>query len=157
MEKEVLEAWITSTLVSRGDTHLFLVEMEWKPSKKRLDIFIDHDHKLTLASCKDISRYLEKKLDEAGIIGEEYHLTVSSPGLNRPLRLRRQYNKNVGRVVRMRLIEGGEKIGRLVKVSESQCWLAPEIKQKKHKRAAYGDPVTIPFSVIKETFVEVRF
>ena len=74
----------------------FLVEVNLK-GNNRLEVYIDRDEGLSISICKKISRYLEETLDSQLWLGEKYTLEVSSPGVDRPLKLRRQYIKNVGR------------------------------------------------------------
>ena len=70
----------------------FLIEIKLHKHNK-LDIFLDSDTGITFQKCQRISRYLESYIDEGGWLGEKYVIEVSSPGLTRPLKLRRQYFK----------------------------------------------------------------
>jgi ribosome maturation factor RimP len=47
--------------------------------------------------CAQVSRYVGFKLEEENVIEEAYNLEVSSPGIDTPLMLVRQYTKNIGR------------------------------------------------------------
>ena len=68
----------------------FLVETKFHGNNK-LEVFIDCDNGLTFEKCQKISRYLESFIDEKQWLGEKYVLDVSSPGIGRPLILKRQY------------------------------------------------------------------
>ena len=65
-------------------------------------------------------------IDEHGVLGSKYTLEVSSPGLYRPLKFKRQFVKNKGRVLKVNLEEGGKVEGRIMEVDEVKIVL--EIK-----------------------------
>lgn len=67
-----------------------------------LRLFIDREDGVTVDDCAQISRTLSDLLDVADPIDCPYHLEVSSPGLNRPLRKREHFAKFVGNVVEVR-------------------------------------------------------
>ena len=69
---------------------------------KVLEMFIDTDEGVTSDHCVMISRELSQALDAVELIRGSYHLVVSSPGLDRPLKFPRQYPKNIGRKMTVR-------------------------------------------------------
>lgn len=125
-----------------------------KKVPKRVLITIDGDHGITIDDCADLSRVLSKEFDERGLFGDEnYLLEVSTPGVDQPLKLKRQYFKNTGRNLRVKF---QDKIteGKLKEVSEDQIVLAQEIGTGKKKEVK---EITIPFSEIDKAFVLVSF
>ncbi len=50
-----------------------------------------------------MSRNLEKKLDDLDILKNPYYLEISSPGLDRPLKTKDDYRRNVGKEVELKL------------------------------------------------------
>jgi ribosome maturation factor RimP len=58
---------------------------------------------VTADDCAAVSRALEAWFDETGKLGERYVLEVSSPGIERPIRFRRHWERYVGRDIRVRL------------------------------------------------------
>jgi len=96
----------------------FLLEIEYSKVSNKLQVFIDCDSGFGFEKCRKISRYLESFLDDKGTLGERYTLEVSSPGLSRPLKLKRQYAKNDGRNVCIQLSEGGIIQGKILGVEE---------------------------------------
>ena len=58
-----------------------------------------------LGLLAEISRDLSSALDVADLIPHRYHLEVSSPGLERPLRTPRDYQRAVGQLAKLRLVE----------------------------------------------------
>ena len=69
---------------------------------RRVEAFIDSDNGVTTDLCAEISRGLARSLDAADIVPGSYHLVVSSPGIDRPLKFPRQYPKNIGRRMTVR-------------------------------------------------------
>lgn len=96
----------------------FLVEVKIKPTNN-IKAFLDGDQGITIEKCISINRALYKQLEESGMFpDDDFSLEVSSPGLDEPLKLHRQYLKNTGRLVEV-LLKDGQKIeGKLLEVSE---------------------------------------
>ena len=134
----------------------FVVEVliSGKKIPKRVLIIIDGDQGVTIDTCADLSRVLSKAFDERAYFGEDnYLLEVSTPGLDHPLKLKRQYFKNAGRnlkvVGRTATVEG-----RLKEVADDKIVLVQETGTGKKKETK---EVEIPFSEIDKTFVTVSF
>jgi ribosome maturation factor RimP len=68
-----------------------------------LRVFIDSQEGVTLDHCSDVSRQLGHYLDVEDFIDHPYHLEVSSPGLERPLRSLEDFNRFLGEKARVRL------------------------------------------------------
>ena len=85
-----------------GEGELFLVEV--KVSKNNnIQVFIDGDNGVKIQDCIDLSRQLEECLDrESG----DFELSVLSFGLEEPLKMQRQYVKNIGRSLQVENEEG---------------------------------------------------
>lgn len=134
----------------------FLVE--FNHSGNKLEVFIDSDTGLTLEKCQRISRYLESHIDEEGWLGEQYVLEVSSPGLSRPLKLTRQYLKNVGRKVEVTFNNGEIRTGLLKAANESGITLEEIVVKKTGKKKKKEVVLTeIPFDDIKKTMLIISF
>lgn len=88
--------------VLAGSPH-FLVAFEVRgaPGSQAVDVFIDSDDVLGADTLAQISREVAFLFDSEDVIAGQYRLNVSSPGVDRPLRLTRQYKKNVGRMLRV--------------------------------------------------------
>ena len=82
---------------------LELMDLEYKTGQARnlLRVFIDKDGGVTLSDCENISRQLSAVLDVNDLLKDAYVLEVSSPGLDRPLRTDHDYQRSVGRNVRI--------------------------------------------------------
>jgi ribosome maturation factor RimP len=85
-----------------------LVDIEYikEGSQWYLRVYIDKDQGITIDDCSDVSQILSKKLDETDPIKEAYILEVSSPGLDRPLKTPRDFEKYRGELVEVSLYQG---------------------------------------------------
>lgn len=84
-----------------------LVELEYKREGRQmvLRLFIDREGGVSLDDCASVSRELSAVLDVEDIVPGRYTLEVSSPGLNRPLKTRSDYERYAGRLVKIRTFE----------------------------------------------------
>lgn len=73
-----------------------------------LRVYVDKEGGITIDDCVTVSRALEEKLDEEDFIQEAYILEVSSPGLGRPLKRERDFEKSVGAEVDVKLYKARE-------------------------------------------------
>lgn len=136
----------------------FLVEFNLSGGAHRLEVFIDCDSGLTHEKCRQISRYLESYIDQEGWLGEKYTLEVSSPGLTRPLKLGRQYHKNIGRKVTVTLNDGTTKTGTLKAASDTTITVEEEVTTKEGKKKKTTVVQTeLPFERIKKTMIVISF
>ncbi|WP_426327155.1 ribosome assembly cofactor RimP [Pedobacter sp. R-06] len=133
---------------------LFLVEVKMLPNNK-LIIHVDGDEGISIQDCVAISRHVGFHLEEENAIEQAYNLEVSSPGVGEPLKLIRQYNKNIGRTVSIKLKEGLKKEGKLLAVTENNLLIEESIKEKGKKAVAIQ--TAIPFNDILETSVLISF
>lgn len=77
---------------------LFIVEIDISAGPKVL-VYLDGDTGISIGRCSKLSRMLEAFLDESLLLGAEYRLDVSSPGVTRSLVFPRQYPQHVGRLM----------------------------------------------------------
>jgi ribosome maturation factor RimP len=135
----------------------FVVDIKLSSGNK-LEVFIDCDSGLTLEKCQQISRFLEEAIDEDNLLGETYSLDVSSPGLDRPLKLTRQYLKNIGRQLNVTLNDGTIRIGTLKSVGENGISLEETQTTKEGKKKKTTVVLSdLPFAEIKKAMVVIRF
>lgn len=137
--QEILQPFLDEKLA-------FLVDIVLRNDRqgKLVQVLVDTDKGITIAECADISRALGNELENKGIVEGPYHLEVSSPGLDRPLRLLRQYPKNIGRTLKVRFLRDsarGEVVGVLSAVEGNRLTLTSKM----------GDAVTIEFENIIES------
>jgi len=121
-------------------------------------VYIDADGYLDFRKCQQISRYLEEHIDENGWLGEKYTLDVSSPGVEKPLKFKRQYIKNIGRNINVITTEDEQFLGELKSVRDEDIVIEykERIKEGKKKRTVTRT-VPILLANIKKTTVEISF
>jgi ribosome maturation factor RimP len=125
-----------------------------KKGPGKVMVLVDGDQGINIDTCAEISRQLSKVLDERNLIGDNYLLEVSTPGVDHPLKLKRQYHKHVGRTLRIKLQDGTQVEGKLAEVKEDELTLNQEIGSGKKKETK---TMGVPFAAIDKTFVLVSF
>lgn len=103
--EEMVAQW-TEEIVSGTDLELVDVEYVKEPTGWVLRVFLDKPDGVDLEDCRQVSEVLDKKLDEEDPIPGPYSLEVSSPGLERPLKKRADYERFAGRKVEIRTFKG---------------------------------------------------
>jgi ribosome maturation factor RimP len=134
--------------------NLFLVDVKMH-SNGKLIVLVDGDNGIGIADCAAISRHVGFHLEEENVIEEAYNLEVSSPGIDTPLVLKRQYAKNIGRSVSIKMGDGTKKEGELLTAGDDFIIIAETIKQKGKKAETVES--TIPTDKITETKVLISF
>jgi ribosome maturation factor RimP len=147
---ELVEEKITE--IERPD--LFLVSANLLPNGM-LIILVDGDNGIGIAECVQISRYVGFKLEEEDVIKTAYNLEVSSPGIDTPLTMPRQYTKNIGRNLAIKMADGSKREGKLSSLTEDAVIIEEQTKQK-GKKAEIIESV-IPIDQITETKVLISF
>jgi ribosome maturation factor RimP len=152
IQQKSIESFIENFLKDSPDT--FLVELSIKPGNN-ISVFIDADNGLNIDKCTKLNRALYKYLEESNLFpNNDYSLEVSSPGLEEPLKLLRQYQKNIGRLVEVEMNDGSRKEGKLLSANEEEV----EIEQTQGKgKKAVTIIIKIKFDQIKHTKVLVTF
>jgi len=82
-----------------------IVEVEYKKEGPDwyLRLYIDKEGGITIDDCQSVSEELSGLLDEADPIEQSYIFEVSSPGVERPLKTDRDYEKNNGKLIEIKL------------------------------------------------------
>ena len=133
---------------------IFLVETKIKPINN-IKIFLDADSGLGIEKCIRINRALYKVMEEMAIYPDgDFSLEVSSPGIEEPLKMHRQYVKNIGREIEVSLNDESKQTGKLILVNEDQ--LEIEYTEGKNKKAVLKQ-LAIPFAAIKQVIVQIKF
>lgn len=102
MSKKNIESsvWkITEDILQSTEIELVDIEYVKEGPFKYLKVYIDKPDGITVDDTADISRLLNKKLDEIDLIKEQYFLEVSSPGVERPFKKEADFLNNIGNVV----------------------------------------------------------
>ena len=151
VEKRVKEL-VEEKIADRPE--LFLVDIKMLPNNK-LIIHVDGDEGINIQDCAAISRHVGFHLEEESVIEKAYNLEVSSPGIGEPLKLKRQYDKNIGREVSIKLEGGDVKEGKLLAISDDTIVIEAKVKEK-GKKAELVE-TNIDFNNITETKVLISF
>jgi ribosome maturation factor RimP len=130
-------------------TDKFLVEVDVSATNI-IDIYIDGDQGISIGECASLSRQIESEFDREQ---EDYELRVSSPGLDKPFKLYRQYKKYVGRPIRVELKDGQRWKGILIHLDEDGIELERVIEKKKKETVKE----IIPFDLLKMAKPEIVF
>jgi ribosome maturation factor RimP len=109
---------------------LFLVDVVVRPGN-RIIVYVDSMKGVTLDECMSVSRFLESRFDRNA---EDYELEVSSPGLDQPLKLPVQYEKNAGRQIEVVKNDGIKITGKLMQLHEGYILLETEVVVKDGKK-----------------------
>jgi ribosome maturation factor RimP len=113
-------------------------------------VLIDRIGGLNITDCVELSRFIEGGLDREK---DDFELSVSSPGADAPFKVLQQYQKNIGRNVKIITNNDQTVTGKLIKMEGDTIEIEPE-KGKKNKVAV---PNTFEISNIKEIRVIISF
>jgi len=151
-ESEKIEEFVKDFIAE--SKHLFLVNIKIAPGNK-VTVLLDGDKGVTIDNCTVINRALYKFIEEKAVFGNSnFSLEVSSFGVDTPLKLLRQYKKNIGRNVEVVLNDGTKQEGTLTEVNDNEI----KIEQKTGKGNKMAkQTTTILFNQIKHTTVLVTF
>ncbi len=145
-------------LINEGLTEkpaVFLIDLTITDSFKVI-VTLDADNGVILQDCIDISRAIENNLDREE---QDFSLEVASVGVGSPLKMVRQYKKNVGRTLIVKL--ANETIeAQLVDANEefiTLAWEAREPKKVGKGKETVQKRQEILYSEIKEAIVTVTF
>jgi ribosome maturation factor RimP len=131
----------------------FMVEISVKPTNN-IKVFVDADQGAAIDQLSRINRALYKWVEENLFPNGDFSIEVSSPGLDEPLKLDRQYLKNIGRMVEIVLKNGLKEEGKLISVSENEVVIEEEKGKGKKKEVIQH---IILKEEIKTTKVQVKF
>lgn len=138
----------------QNDADCFLVDLWIKPTNN-IRVALDADGGLPIEKCVSLNRRLYKQIEEAGLYPDgNFSLEVSSPGLDEPLKMYRQYVKNISRPVEVLLNDGTAAEGILTGVNEADITIE-ETKGKNKKKEVVQH--IIPFTNIKSTKIQIKF
>ena len=148
--KELAESKLT-------DPAHFVVDVRYNDRQRpaKLMVILDGDKGVTIDVCAEVSRELSKVLDERDLIPDAYLLEVSTPGLDHPLKLKRQYIKNVGRGFKVHLLNKQIVQGRLESADDNRIVIEEQMKNA--TKVAATKMTEITYENIERAFVMVSF
>ncbi len=96
-------------LIDENNFELVDVEYVKEGSDWYLRVYIDKEGGITVNDCELISRAFNEILDKEDYIPDQYIFEVSSPGLLRPLKKEKDYEKSIGRLIDIKLYKAVDK------------------------------------------------
>ncbi|MDX5325640.1 MAG: ribosome assembly cofactor RimP [Bacteroidota bacterium] len=148
MDASKLQETVEETL---KEENAFLVELTLSEDN-RIRVFVDRDSGVDLSALRKISRAIESSLDREA---EDFALEVSSPGLDKPFKVFRQYVKNIGRTVTVKKKDGDRLSGILVEATPESITLE-ETKRVKKETGKGKMTVTERYAVAMEDILETK-
>ncbi len=134
---------------------IFLIDLTITDAFKII-VTLDGDNGVVLQDCIDVSRAIEHNLDREE---QDFSLEVASVGVGSPLKLVRQYKKNIGRMLIVKLAESTIE-AELVDANDefiTLAWEAREPKKLGKGKETVQKRQEIPYTDIKEAIVTVIF
>jgi ribosome maturation factor RimP len=138
------------------DESFFIVDVTASVKRKpgKIVVVLDGDGAVSIDDCAELSRKLSDALDSSNMLDDNYQMEVTTPGLDHPLRMHRQYKKNIGRVLKVKLKEDSQPVeGTLIRVGADSLILEQSARGKKESSKEVG----IPFVEIEKAFVTISF
>lgn len=134
---------------------LFLIDLTISSTNK-IQVIVDGDNGVPLSECIRISRNVEHNLDREE---EDFSLEVSTPDISNPLKEKRQYKKNINRILKVKTEEENLE-GTLTKVTDDNItltWKAREPKPIGKGKVTVEKIATVNYKDIKEAKVKIVF
>ena len=116
-------------------------------------VYFDKIGGVQIEECVSISKSINDYFDRDI---EDYALTVCSPGLTNPFKIKEQYEINKGREVIVKKSDG-KKVSGIIVSSDNQLTLAVKKKEKGFRNKYVFNDLIIPFDEIKETRLKIKF
>ncbi len=136
------------------DPENFLVEVKIRPGNN-IKIFVDSDRGMSIDKLAQYNRRLYRQIEESGLFpNNDFSLEISSPGLDEPLKLRRQYLKNIGRYVEIVLKSGIKTEGKLTNATDEEVVIEEEKGNKKKKEIIQH---SLSYDDIKTTKIQIKW
>jgi ribosome maturation factor RimP len=140
-----------ASLIEAKNAFLVEIALRGEGNSRILEVFVDTDSGITIDACAELNKEITATLSRENLIHGLQRVDVSSPGLDRPLRLYRQYRKNIGRDINVTFCEedGQERTvtGELVEAKDDGITVKLNDRQLREIR----------FIAIDKAFVQVRF
>ena len=135
---------------------LFLIDL-FISAENKIKVTVDGDNGVPLSECIRISRNVEHNLDREE---DDFSLEVTTPDISQPLSEKRQYIKNVGRILKVKTTKDEKFEGTLSFASENEIelhWKTREPKPIGKGKVTVEKTATISYKDIKEAKVKIVF
>ena len=146
--------------LANGSHFVLDVRVNARLNPPKITVIVDGDNGITIDDCANISRALGDSIHEENLL-EDYNLEVTTPGIDQPLKLSRQYPKHVGRSLKIELKHdggaavGGHEVvrGKLIEVDSTGIRVEEEAKDRKAPKSIKK----LTFEQIEKTLVMISF
>ncbi|MCR6639771.1 MAG: ribosome maturation factor RimP [Sporocytophaga sp.] len=132
IEEKILQ--IAEKNLSSDDLFIVDLVITGNSGRQKISITLDGDNGVDIDTCAYLSRKVGNEIEETNLIDAAYVLEVSSPGIDQPLKLKRQYYRNIGRRVSVTLLDDSQINGLLKEVNEELIVLDAEKKINRQKK-----------------------
>jgi ribosome maturation factor RimP len=152
--KEKVQALLEQGLQEKPS--VFLIDLKIAEGNK-ITVVLDGDTGVTLQDCIDISRAVEHNLDREE---EDFSIEVASAGVSTPLKINRQYKKNIGRILKVTTTDGEIIEADLTHATDdliTLSWSAREPKKIGKGKETVQKTLELPYNKIKEAVVIIKF
>lgn len=156
INKKQIEALIAER-IAELDNGLFVVELNISATNVITVELDKHEGSVSVSDCMSVSRNVEHNLNREE---QDFEITVSSAGLDKPFRVLAQYQKNLGRDVKVKLEDGTKLEGKLIEVDATKIVVENSHKAQvegKKKKEVVVEQHTLPLNSIKETKIIISF
>ncbi|SHM85263.1 ribosome assembly cofactor RimP [Polaribacter sp. KT 15] len=153
MEQEKIKDLVEEALASNDS--LYLIDLSISANNK-IQVVVDGDKGVPLSECIRISKNIDGNLDREE---EDFSLEVTTPDIAHPLKVKRQYLKNINRILKVKTAEK-EFEGTLTNATEDNIvlqWKAREPKPIGKGKVTVQKTVTLEYKEIKEAKVKIVF
>lgn len=146
---------LAEKFIDNDEIFLVEVDIKGKPGNLKIQVFIDGDQYVNVDECSKISRKISNDLEERDIIEGRYIIEVSSPGVDNPLKLIRQFPKHIGKELEIITKENKKYQGELLEVLGEEIEIS--IKSSKVKKELGSQSLKLPINEIEKSTVVLRF
>ena len=153
MDKKIIQDLLEEALAENKS--LFLIDLSFSLDN-RIQIIIDGDSGVPLNECMRINRAIENNFEKEEV---DFALEVTSPDIAEPLKVKRQYLKNLNRILKVKTNDAFIE-GTLTEVNEEHIvltWKAREPKPIGKGKVTVQKTATLAFQDIKEAKVKIIF
>ena len=152
--KENIQKLLAEALSLQPD--LFLIDLHID-DQSRVHVVLDGDNGVSLEQCIKVSRHIEHQLDREV---HDFSLEVSSAGATHPLKMVRQYKKNIGRKLAVHTIDNDNFKATLTHADDDQItlkWKAREPKPIGKGKHTVVKQLQVPYNQIEKATVQIQF
>jgi ribosome maturation factor RimP len=132
-----------------GELDVYIADVLVK-SENRIYVFLESDNRVMVEDCIIVSKFIESNLDREA---EDFELNVSSYGVEQPLKFARQYIKNVGRTLSVKLNDDSELLGTIASATNEEVVVVVPAKKKKEEPQTHH----INYNKINEARIVISF